>query len=227
MRYRQRQTDYVKALETHMVDLQQSVTSVEFEKDSLAIENAEIMKLLSLKLSDDGTSPTFKRNLPSGESSSTTSRYEHAIISMKHSSETGEMRVAVTQTRPFHTQEPDSIVAGPTDPALRDIADTWDAIDFILTLETPCRDHVHLPTHLSDRADHSSVDSDLGPSNHAMTMTSAVYARTTRLPDGWTHRSPPGVSGTDGDIAAYGFVPHFELKRCSYYTQRVYIYLPF
>lgn len=224
MRYRQRKTDYVKSLETDVVDLQQSVTAVGFEKNSLALENAEMMKLLRLKLSDDGTLRMFERSFPSGESSSTTSHHEHAIVSLKHTSETGERHVAVTPARHYHTtydqEPPDLIVAGPTDPPSRDITDTWEAIDFILMLETPCRDHVHLPTHLPDRRGHASVDSD-GPSNHAMTMTSAVYARTTRFPDGWTYHHPPGVDVTDGNVATYGFVPHFELERCSYPTRKV------
>lgn len=191
MRFRERETNYVKGLEANVADLQHSVTSVMLEKDSLARENAQLMELLGQKLPNDG-SHVSEKNPPPGKSSPTAFDHEHAIVSRKHSSDAGVGRVAVTSA----------------DHSSRDTRDAWEAVDFILTLETPCRDHVNLPPHIAARVDHAAADTD-GPSNHAMTMTAAVYARTVQLP---SYRPDT----TNGDVTTYGFVPQFELERYSF-----------
>lgn len=193
-----------------MADLQQSVTSVMLQKDKLSRENAQMSMLLDQKVNSGAAVPTWKPGFTLGEDSQTSFRYGDAIVLRKHSLAASSGRVAVTPVRsyqPTHAPTLDSTtIAKPEMSTSGDAEHAWDAVDFILALETPCRDHVNLPAHIAHQSDHAASEQG-GPSNHAMTMTAAVYARTVSL--GHCH---PGT--IDGHASTYGFVPHFEIERC-------------
>jgi hypothetical protein len=207
MRYRQRKGDYVKELETDMRDLQRSITSTMVQTDSLSRENAMMVKLLDSTLPGSLSSHIYEHGVSSGIGSTRPSCQCHAILSLKHGSDLGGDRLAVTPTQcglAYAGHQSDVIIQRP---AADVVGDTWDAIDFVLALERPCRGHVAIPSHLYSR-DGREPPPDNDPDGHAMTMTSAVYARTVKLPDRW-----PRHEGDTEDASIYGYVPYFELEK--------------
>jgi hypothetical protein len=207
MRYRQRKDDYVKELETDMKDLQRSITSTMIEKDSLSHENMMMVKLLDSTLPGSLSPHIYEHGVSSGTDSTMASRQCHAILSLKRCSDLGGDRLAVSPTRyglAYAGHESDVTIQRPAGDV---VGDTWDAIDFVLALERPCREHVAIPSHLSNQENCDPslhIDSD----GHALTMTSAVYARTVKLPHHW-----PGHEGDIENASTYGYVPSFELER--------------
>jgi hypothetical protein len=207
MRYRQRKGDYVKELETNLRDLQRSITSNMMETDSLSSENAMMVKLLDSTLPGSLSSHIYEHGVSSGIGSARPSHQCHAILSLAHCSNLGGDRLAVTPTQyglAYAGHQSDVIIQRP---AADVVGDTWDAIDFVLALERPCRGHVAIPSHLSSLI-HREPPLDNDPDGHAMTMTSAVYARTAKLPDRW-----PRHEGDTENASVYGYVPCFELER--------------
>lgn len=207
MRHRQRKDDYVKVLETQMTGLQRSIASATMEKDSLARENAAMAKLLNQTLTEQPTSrPHEHSDLPKVLFTKPPHQGD-AILSLKHYPDVDGSRLTVTPVPCKSTYVECEFDATVTKPTGDIVGDTWNAIDFVLALEWPCRGHVSIPSHIATQPNHH-FSSDNGPDCHAMTMTSTIYARTAVLPNRQAEQE-----WNDGNTSAYGYVPYLELGR--------------
>lgn len=78
--------------------------------------------------------------------------------------------------------------------------DSWAALDFILALEHPCRDHVHHPF-IHPKAWLPAPGAGHG---HAMTATAAVFA---------SAQSPSGSGGQSARAPGTWHLPHSEIDK--------------
>lgn len=93
--------------------------------------------------------------------------------------------------------------------------DSWAALDFILALEWPCKDHIkHYVIDPEGKvpASEREVDSD-----HALTMSAAVYQSAQPFPSGFPSTPKQNTlshQGLQSDSAPGWYLPHSEIDKC-------------
>lgn len=83
--------------------------------------------------------------------------------------------------------------------------DSWAALDFILALEYPCKDHVHHPIINPD----AWTPSEGNPHGHGMTATAAVFA-SAQPPQS---SAAPDRAGLNPHAASHWHLPHDEIDK--------------
>ncbi|TKA83633.1 hypothetical protein B0A55_00476 [Friedmanniomyces simplex] len=177
-RHRNRKAEYVQSLEAEIARLQHLDAIISSDKNSLAHQNEGIRALLASHSID---TQLDVMNLTS--SSEDLSDLGSAGIGIRYDSDIGHERVFMDFDDMPDVAWTSSDASGADDipdqrrrPA-RDTpvkGDSWAALDFILALEWPCRDHVK----------HHAINPDVdvpkacdvgGFHGHALTTTQAVY----------------------------------------------------
>ncbi|KAH9825521.1 basic region leucin zipper [Teratosphaeria destructans] len=180
-RHRNRQSDYVKKLESEITRLQRLDAKVSSQRAALAHENREMRDLLSRS----EALPSDVRTTANGHvhDSDVYSMLGSGTVTIRYDPDIGHERVFVDKMDAAMRDAPPTSpeTSGHADPPSPATAttpvegDSWAALDFILALEHPCRSHV---PHVGIAPDaHLPVACQTGLFHgHALTTTSAVLA---------------------------------------------------
>lgn len=193
-RHRQRKDEYVRSLEKEIEKLRTLDAAVCSERLALAEQNDRLRNMLSLP-SQSEVSP-FLTAQDIG--------WDGSGVYVQHDDIMDHERIFVEQPPGTSTQTLLNPAAKHTSseaqqPSLEQ--DSWAALDFILSLEWPCRHHVQ---HSITETDPPAKPCGDGINGHAMTRTAAVLAATTLRP------APDGI---DSAILQKWQIPHSEIDK--------------
>lgn len=169
-RHRNRKAEYISSLEAELARLRHADAEVNSEKDALEQQNQAMRDLLaSQSINAQLDSISLSSQAPSVGSFG-------GMVNMHFDEQAASDRWFVEyldsesmQWTSSDTSGSEGLDASPQTPIN---GDSWAALDFILALEHPCRDHVHHPM-INPEAWLPEPGSGHG---HAMTTTAAVFA---------------------------------------------------
>ncbi|RMY67634.1 hypothetical protein D0863_07660 [Hortaea werneckii] len=189
-RHRDRKTDYVESLEAEIARLRRVDAVVNSEKCVLKHQNEAMKGFIAGHNLDEG-SANKHFHISSASQGDSSSLGSDAAINVRFDPKIGKSilsrfeDVSTSHERTFLDLETDHADLAPSNKEsqkLRDRPDSpagnmssWEALDFILALEWPCRNHIHhhAINPLSARKD--AETSNASP-NHALTATQTVYS---------------------------------------------------
>ncbi|RMY97395.1 hypothetical protein D0862_08090 [Hortaea werneckii] len=214
-RHRDRKTDYVQSLEAEIARLRHLDTVVNSEKCVLEHQNQAMKGFLAAHNLDEGSankqfhissaSQGDSSNL--GNSATIDVRFDPKIV-LCFSSLTTTIQGHERTFLDFETDHADSAPSNEESPELRnrlqnsrDDMSSWEALDFILALEWPCRDHVHHYA-INPSSAHKGAETSSPSPNHALTATQTVYSCAIE----------PSPSQTAGKISEW-HLPYSEIEK--------------
>ncbi|CAL3966369.1 hypothetical protein PZA11_003042 [Diplocarpon coronariae] len=159
--HRERKELYIKALEQEVLRLKENFSSVSQDKETLAEENRQLRQLLAqhgIPWTGTGGVDELARNSSFGYTSSGSISGSYAPGSQSYSPLPTNSNFALQNLSSPHGMR-DRSTAQQQGP--RNIDYDQEGIDFVLTLERPCMDHIQF---LVERAD----DPEGGPTGHAL-----------------------------------------------------------
>ncbi|KAI6790243.1 hypothetical protein KC363_g7486 [Hortaea werneckii] len=177
-RHRDRKADYVQSLEAEIARLRHLDTVVNSKKSVLEHQNQAMKGFLASHNLDEGSANKHVDVSSESRSDPSTVRSD-ATVDVRYDAEVGHERTFLDVEEDYVDSTPgrEASKSPPAIPnSLDDSTESWKALDFILALEWPCRDHIHhhainpLPT--QNGVEPASVPSQ----NHALTATQTVYS---------------------------------------------------
>ncbi|KAI6843494.1 hypothetical protein KC332_g3903 [Hortaea werneckii] len=177
-RHRDRKADYVQSLEAEIARLRQLDAVVNSEKCVLEHQNQAMKGFLAGHDLDEGsTNKHFDISFASRGDPSTIR--SDATVDVRFDADIGRERTFLDLEKVHTDSTPgrEALQRLPSRSDNRDDStDSWEALDFILALEWPCRDHVHHHA-INPLPAQDGVETASGPSqNHALTATQTVYS---------------------------------------------------
>lgn len=206
--HRERKANYVRTLEAEVSRLQALDSAVNTEKTALAHQNQTIKNLLASHSIDAQLSAT---GIGSSTPIADISSFGSAAIDIRLDPEMQHERIFADLLGSYssHTNPQ-------ADPKVAVEDDSWAALDFILALEWPCRDHVAHPS-INPGAKIPEACEVGHFHGHALTATSAVYA-SAQPPDTGAHR------GLAPETREKWQLPHSEIDK--YVSAQCIVVLP-
>ncbi|GAB1732829.1 hypothetical protein NU195Hw_Modified_440t1 [Hortaea werneckii] len=176
-RHRDRKTDYVQSLEAEIARLRHLDAVVNSEKYVLEHQNQAMKGFLAAhNLYEGSANKHFDISSSSRQDSSNIS--SDATIDVRFDAEVGHERTFLD----FATDRSGSNTGNEGSQKLRnppnsspDDRESWEALDFILALEWPCRNHIHHHA-INPLSVPSSAEAAKPSHNHALTATQTVYS---------------------------------------------------
>ncbi|KAK3691302.1 hypothetical protein LTR37_018708 [Vermiconidia calcicola] len=218
-RHRNRKAEYVQTLEAEVARLQHLDAMVNNEKNILAQQNQAMKELLASKSLD------IHLNLMDLSSSSQLSdglsHLGGAMVDIGYDPEIGQERTILDFDDMFWSSDETSAEDRQLARRARYApvpGNSWAALDFILALEWPCREHIK-HAHINPNANVQVACAQGGFHGHALTATAAVYqcslpcsnrrhARTNRPGD-----SDPAENGLHLAPQEKWQLPHSEIEK--------------
>ncbi|KAI7270206.1 hypothetical protein KC352_g8351 [Hortaea werneckii] len=176
-RHRDRKTDYVQSLEAEIARLRHLDAVVNSEKCVLERQNEAMQDFLASHNLDEG-SANDHLNTSSASQGDLSNLGSEAAIDVRFDPKIGNERTFLD----FETDHTDSIPDKEVSQRLQtppnsppDKMETWEAVDFILALEWPCRDHIHHHA-INPSPAETSAETTNPSQNHALTATQTVFS---------------------------------------------------
>ncbi|RMX87805.1 hypothetical protein D0869_02084 [Hortaea werneckii] len=176
-RHRDRKTDYVESLEAEIARLRHLDAVVNNEKCVLEHQNQAMKNFLAGHNLDEG-SANKHFDISSASKGDSSSQGSDAAIDVRFDLKIGHERTFLD----FETDHADLTPSNQESPNLQnrpnspaDNMSSWEALDFILALEWPCREHVHHHA-INPLSAHKDAETIAPSQNHALTATQTVYS---------------------------------------------------
>ncbi|KAK3049821.1 hypothetical protein LTR09_008997 [Extremus antarcticus] len=219
-RHRNRKADYVHTLEEEVARLQHLDALINNEKNTLAHQNIAMRELLASRSLDFHLDTMDLSG--SSQTSGDLSQLGGAAIDIRFDPDMDHERTFIdfeefdkmwgtsddtTSSEELDVKRParSSPVAG----------DSWAALDFILALEWPCREHIHHHAINPDtKVPEACAIADLH--GHALTATAAVYQSSLQPSEaahGGGHSHSPAQPGLHPDHSDKWQLPHSEIDK--------------
>ncbi|RMZ23701.1 hypothetical protein D0859_12250 [Hortaea werneckii] len=178
-RHRDRKADYVQSLEAEIARLRHLDTVVNNEKGVLEHQNQAMKGFLASHNLDEGLANKHV-NISSGSRSDPSTVRSDATVDVRYDAEfEGHERTFLDVEEDYTDSNSgkEALKSLPSIPnSLGDSTESWKALDFILALEWPCRNHIHHHA-INPLPAQNGVESASEPShNHALTATQTVYS---------------------------------------------------
>lgn len=217
-RHRNRKAEYVQSLEAEVARLQHLDSLVHAEKNSLAHQNNAIREFLmsqSLDIQLDSIDLSS-----SSQPSDDLSQLGSGMIDVRMDPDVGHERTFIDFSdipdMLWTSSETSTESNQPTKPERHEPVggDSWAALDFILALEWPCREHIahHAINPEAKVPEACAVGLFHG---HALTATAAVYqsAHAPPAPGKVLSDNVPNQKGLDPSTMAHWQLPHSEIDK--------------
>ncbi|KAK4892951.1 hypothetical protein LTR27_008679 [Elasticomyces elasticus] len=220
-RHRYRKGEYVQALEAEVARLQHLDAIVNSEKSSLVQENEAMRALLAThpvetRLDATQLSTSFE-DVNSTGSSMVDVRYDSVIAHERVFLDFGN--TLETSWPPATTSQSwTSTPPGQSTAKSTETGDAWAALDFILALEWPCRDHVKHNV-INPTAKIPKACDVGGFHGHALTTTQAVYQHA--LPVSGTSQVQSDNDDPHPSTSQGWHLPHSEIDKLVQLSQQL------
>ncbi|RMX89031.1 hypothetical protein D0869_01166 [Hortaea werneckii] len=176
-RHRDRKTDYVESLEAEIARLRHLDAVVNSEKCVLKHQNEAMKGFIAGHNLDEG-SANKHFHISSASQGDSSSLGSDAAIDVRFDPKIGHERTFLD----LETDHADLAPSNKESQKLRNRPDSpagnmssWEALDFILALEWPCRNHIHHHAIKPLSARKDAETSNASP-NHALTASQTVYS---------------------------------------------------
>jgi hypothetical protein len=221
-RHRNRKAEYVQSLEVEVARLQHLDSLVHAEKNALAHQNNAIREFLMSQSLDVHLDSMDLSS--SSQPSEDLSQLGSAVIDIRMDPEIGQERTFIDITDVpdmlWTSSEASTESGQPTQPQRHEpvSGDSWAALDFILALEWPCREHI---AHHAINPDVKVPEAcSLGHFHgHALTATAAVY-ESAHAPStkgqaraNVVSNNAPNQKGLDPSTLGNWQLPHSEIDK--------------
>ncbi|KAI7254195.1 hypothetical protein KC343_g5801 [Hortaea werneckii] len=177
-RHRDRKADYVQSLEAEIARLRHLDAVVDSEKCVLEHQNQAMKGFLAGHDLDEGSANKHFDISFASRGDPSTIRSD-ATVDVRFDAEVGRERTFLDVEEDHTNSSPgrEALQMLPSRPNNRDDStESWKALDFILALEWPCRDHIHHHA-INPLPAQNRGETAPGPSqNHALTATQTVYS---------------------------------------------------
>ncbi|KAI6879900.1 hypothetical protein KC360_g7646 [Hortaea werneckii] len=177
-RHRDRKADYVQSLEAEIARLRHLDTVVNNEKGVLEHQNQAMKGFLASHNLDEGLASKHC-DISSASRSDLATIHSDATLDVRYDAEVGHERTFL-DVEEGHTDSNPGKGASNSLPgrstSVDDSTESWKALDFILALEWPCRDHVHHHAINPLPAQNGGRTASEPSHNHALTATQTVYS---------------------------------------------------
>ncbi|RMY22663.1 hypothetical protein D0867_02569 [Hortaea werneckii] len=192
-RHRDRKTDYVESLEAEIARLRHLDAVVNNEKCVLEHQNQAMKIFLAGHNLDEG-SASKHFHISSASQGDSSSLGSDAAIDVRFDAKIGHERTFLD----FGKDHTDSTLdregsqklqSRPNSPPNN--MESWEALDFILALEWPCRNHIHHHAINPSSAQRDAETTNVSQS-HALTATQTVYSCALEPPGSQTAAKKPG-----------------------------------